>query len=239
MIEAALFEKRYELLPRLVEIGYNIKKDGNSLRYACSENDLKAVKILLSFGIDVNLHKRDQVFPSNPTAVCTAADEDNFEMVKLLVEHGADITIKDTYGDRPYTYAVRNKNKEMTEYLKSLEPEEWHNEECIKASLKKAKMPDDLIRFLQRKNRTLLIPENKYIKEIRLIPLHLVTVVKYEGEKYYNITEYVSDYEYIFLWYPKKKLIVGYDVEHQEIMPLGSWKDFYNTPDAYINKLDI
>ena len=32
------------------------------------------------------------------------------------------------YGDRPYTVAVQNKNQELADYLKALEPEEWHNE---------------------------------------------------------------------------------------------------------------
>lgn len=32
-------------------------------------------------------------------------------MVRWLIEQGADITIADKYGDRPYTVAVQNKIK--------------------------------------------------------------------------------------------------------------------------------
>ena len=28
--------------------------------------------------------------------------------------------------DRPYTVAVQNKNQELADYLKALEPEDWH-----------------------------------------------------------------------------------------------------------------
>ena len=36
---------------------------------------------------------------------------------------GADITLVDKYGDRPYSVAVQNKNQEMADYLKALEPD--------------------------------------------------------------------------------------------------------------------
>ena len=38
---------------------------------------------------------------------------------KILIEQGADITIADKYGDRPYTVAVQNKNQELADYQKS------------------------------------------------------------------------------------------------------------------------
>ena len=50
-------------------------------------------------------------------------------MVRWLVEQGANITLVDKYGDRPYSVAVQNKNQEMADYLKALEPEDRHNEQ--------------------------------------------------------------------------------------------------------------
>ena len=43
------------------------------------------------------------------------------------MEQGADISIMDKYGDRPYTSAVQNKNQEMADYLKALGRENWSN----------------------------------------------------------------------------------------------------------------
>ena len=80
-------------------------------------------------GADINYHKPDMVFPNAPTAVTEAARHKNLPMVRWLIEQGADITIADKYGDRPYTVAVQNKNQELADYLKALEPEEWHNEQ--------------------------------------------------------------------------------------------------------------
>ena len=69
-------------------------------------------------GADINYHKPDMVFPNAPTAVTEAARHKNLPMVRWLIEQGADITIADKYGDRPYTVAVQNKNQELADYLK-------------------------------------------------------------------------------------------------------------------------
>ena len=70
---------------------------------------------------------RDSPYASTP--VTEAARSNNFPMVRWLVEQGADITLVDKYSDRPYSVAVQNKNQELADYLKALEPEEWHNEQ--------------------------------------------------------------------------------------------------------------
>lgn len=62
-------------------------------------------------GADINYHKPDMVFPYASTPVTEAARSNNFPMVRWLIEQGADITIADKYGDRPYTVAVQNKIK--------------------------------------------------------------------------------------------------------------------------------
>ena len=48
------------------------------------------------------------VFPNASTAVTEAVRHKNLPMVHWLIEQGADITIADKYGDRPYTVAVQN-----------------------------------------------------------------------------------------------------------------------------------
>ena len=93
---------------------------------------------LLQQGADINFHKPDMVFPYASTPVTEAARENHLELLRYLVSKGADITLADKYGDRPYTLAVQNKNREMAEYLRSLEPEDWHNEQEKLRELKKA-----------------------------------------------------------------------------------------------------
>lgn len=127
-IHRALINKRYHLIPELIALGIDVKQDGAILRSAVFKRQYTAIQILLDQNMDVNYHTPDMVFPYNPTALCVAARNNDFATVKLLVEHGADVTIKDACGDRPLTAAQKNKNNEMIEYLRALEPEEGHNE---------------------------------------------------------------------------------------------------------------
>lgn len=85
-------------------------------------------------------------------------------MVRWLVEHGADITIPDKYGDRPYTVAVQNKNLEMAAYLKALEPEDWHNEQEKVRQLKPYKLPSNLVEYLKTGPLRLEFPERELVK---------------------------------------------------------------------------
>ena len=85
-------------------------------------------------------------------------------MVRWLVEQGADITIPDKYGDRPYTVAVQNKNQEMAAYLKALEPEEWHNEQEKARQLMPYKLPAKLVEYLKTGPLRLEFPEWELVK---------------------------------------------------------------------------
>ncbi len=122
--------QRAENIQVLEQAGITVDKfGGEAFRAAVSEGNTKLARLLLEKGADINYHKPDMVFPNASTAVTEAARHKNLPMVRWLIEQGADITIADKYGDRPYTVAVQNKNQEMADYLKALEPEEWHNEQ--------------------------------------------------------------------------------------------------------------
>ena len=84
-------------------------------------------------------------------------------MVRWLVENGADIKIADKYGDRPYTIAVQNKNQEMADYLKALEPEEWHNEQEKIRQLKPYKLPVQLTEYLKKGPLRLELLQRLYV----------------------------------------------------------------------------
>ena len=46
--------------------------------------------------------------------------------------------------------AVQNKNQELADYLKTLEPEDWHNEQEKIRQLMPYKLPAKLVEFLIR-----------------------------------------------------------------------------------------
>lgn len=106
--------KRPENIQVLEQAGITVEKfGGEAFRAAVSEGNTKLARLLLEKGADINYHKPDMVFPYASTPVTEAARSNNFPMVRWLIEQGADITIADKYGDRPYTVAVQNKNQEL------------------------------------------------------------------------------------------------------------------------------
>ena len=114
----------------LEQAGIAVNKfGGEAFRAAVSDGQVELTKLLLEKGAIINYHKLDMVFPYASTPVTEAARHNGFSIVRWLMEQRADITIADKYGDRPYTVAVQNKNQELADYLKALEPEEWHNEQ--------------------------------------------------------------------------------------------------------------
>ena len=119
---------------------------------------------LLDNGADINYHKPDMVFPYASTPVTEAARRGDLEMVRFLVERGADVTIADKYGDRPYTLAVQSKNQEMTDYVRALEPEDWHNEQEKARQLKPYKLPAAMAEYLKTGPLRLEFPEYELTK---------------------------------------------------------------------------
>ena len=117
-IQEVRWGKRPENIPVLEQAGITVDKfGGEAFRAAVSEGNTKLARLLLEKGADINYHKPDMVFPNASTAVTEAARHKNLPMVRWLIEQGADITIADKYGDRPYTVAVQNKNQELADYL--------------------------------------------------------------------------------------------------------------------------
>ncbi len=73
----------------------------NDMIGAIIRNDITAVKQLLDSGTDIN--KQDG---AGFTALHFAAQENNFGIAKLLIERGADLEIRDVYGNTPLIRAV-------------------------------------------------------------------------------------------------------------------------------------
>ena len=114
--------KRSENIQVLEQAGITVDKfgSGEAFRAAVSDGQAELAKLLLEKGADINYHKPDMVFPYASTPVTEAARSNNFSMVRWLVEQGADITLVDKYGDRPYAHEqdkVKRLCNDMTELL--------------------------------------------------------------------------------------------------------------------------
>ena len=91
----------------------------DQLQDAARKGDAAAVKKLLDEGIDVNTK-----FRYGTTALFFACDHGHIDVVKVLLDKGADLTVKDSfYGFTPLMLAVspaQTKKPEHTEIAKLL-----------------------------------------------------------------------------------------------------------------------
>ena len=239
--ERAFQEVRWGKRPENIQVlelsGITVKEfGGEAFRAAVSDGDSKLSKLLLQKGADVNYHKADMVFPNASTAVTEAARQNNFPMVRWLIENGADITIADKYGDRPYTVAVANKNQELADYLKSLEPEAWHNEQEKMRMLKPYKIPARLVKYLKEGPLRLEFPIQKWVKWAELYSFMDVQEIVWRRKKLLSIMVQMDNYsDYLMLWSPKDKKLCYLDIEHEQFHPLATWDEFITDPGFYLN----
>lgn len=238
-IHRALINKRGAFILELINIGMDVKKDGVVLRSAVYGRQYATIQILLAQNMDVNYHTPDMIFPYNPTAVCVAAENNDFDTVKLLVKQGADVTIKDDYGNRPFIAAKKNKNNEMMEYLKALEPEEWHVAEQKLIALKSYKLPKTLIDFLRGRDLKLSLENNKYLSYVVFDSFVDCKEVQWNGYKFLDLLKEVDQYSEngFLVWYPKEKCLASADYEHEKFKILDKWEDFIKCPSNTINKI--
>ncbi|WP_339211027.1 ankyrin repeat domain-containing protein [Paenibacillus sp. FSL L8-0333] len=225
-------------IPLIHELGLDIKQHGGGvLRKAVSDHDLKTVTYLLDHGVDINYNKSDMVYPYQATPLTVATRIGNQAMVQFLIERGADVTLAEKDGDRPYTIAVSNKNTALADYLKSLEPAEFHDIDNKKFELRKYKLSDELVSFLTGKNLRLELTQNEY--EIRYIDFFTLTdtiEMKIGRQKLLRLSADIDNYsDLLLMWNPKKKGLIGCnDVEHQTYADLCSFAEFLTQPEIYL-----
>ena len=214
-------------------------REGNGftpLMLAAMRGNFQVAALLLEKGADINYHKPDMVFPYASTPVTEAARSNNFSMVRWLVEQGANITLVDKYGDRPYSVAVQNKNQEMADYLKALEPEEWHNEQEKIRQLMPYKLPAKLVEYLKTGPLRLEFPERELVKWAELYSFMDVQEMTWKRKKLLSLMVQMDNYsDYLLLWSPRDKKLWYLDIEHEEFHPLAKWDDFIADPGRYLN----
>jgi uncharacterized protein len=245
-VTIALYEKQIDLIPFLIERGFDPKKDGRSLRQAVFGRQFKAVKMLLDLGFNPNFRERDQVHPENPSAIHVAArNKNDFKTVQLLVEHGADITLKDNYGDRPFTAAMLNNDAPLMAYLKAREPTAWHDEAAHLASLAQYNLPQSMLDICKKSPSskrkinfaaTVVNSQDYGVRHVVLHPILLLKAFMFGKKELVEFIGETDNYATFLYWYPAKNCLAYADNEHGEFKTLGKWDDFLANPDAFFNK---
>ena len=115
--EQALFGNRIENLPIIHELGYTVESYGGAGFFsAIMDNIVPAVMFFVENGIDINADVNVHCqFKTTP--LCAAARYADLELCKYLVAHGADVTIAEKSGMRPYNIALERGEFEMAEFF--------------------------------------------------------------------------------------------------------------------------
>ena len=225
--QAALYGKKYEHLQLIHELGHTVQKyGGKAFRKAITDKNYEVLDFFIRNGVDINYNKPDSVYPFKPTPLCVAARYVDLQMCKYLVEHGADVTITEKDGMRPYSIAIERGDMEMAEYFKTLEPTEYHYKQNKMDQLKPFKLPKALVSFLEEDNLYFELPDSDFIS-IEFLPLLDTVPFKVGRRKLLRLSKVLGEYnDWQIVWDPKSKKIGCYDIEHQELRELCKFDEF-------------
>ena len=232
----ALHGNKTENLIIIHELGHTVEKyAGAAFRSAVSDRNYTVTDFFIKHGVDINFNKPDMVYPWKPTPLCVAARYVDLEMCKYLINNGADVTLSEKNGMRPYSIAIEKDDNEMAEYFKSLEPHEFHNLENKLTELKSFKLPKKLIEYLTSESLRMEFNNNKYIKFIDFFNLVNTVTIKIGRQKLLRISKEVDNYSDLkFVWNPKTKMIASYDEEHEELIDIASFDEFMKNTGSLI-----
>ncbi len=236
--EQALYGGKIENLALIDELGHSVKKYGGpAFRKAVSEANYEVVDFFIDRGVDINFNRPDDVYSFSPTPLCVAARYVDLKMCKYLVNRGADVTITEKDGMRPYSIAVEKGDMEMADYFKALEPKDFHNIKNKLDELKAYKLPKPLLEFLQGDKLRFELEDCDF-DYIEFFPLIETIPMKIRRSKLLRISKSTGDYDHFYIvWNPKSKKISAYDLEHEELYDLCSFKDFIEDISTYLQKV--
>ena len=225
--QAAIYGKKYENLQLIHDLGHTVQKyGGKAFRNAITDKNYEVLDFFIDNGVDINYNKPDSVYPFKPTPLCVAARYVDLQMCTYLVEHGADVTITEKDGMRPYSIAVEKGDMEMAEYFKTIEPPEFHDIQNKMDQLKPFKLPKALVSFLEGDTLYFELPDSDFIS-IEFLPLIDTVPFKMGRRKLLRLSKELGEYnDWQIVWDPKSKKIGCYDTEHQELRELCKFDEF-------------
>lgn len=202
---------------------------GTALCYAASDNNRAVATYLLGAGVDVNSQSN-----GHGTPVLRAAVYGHTEMVRFLVKQGADLTIKDKYGYRPYTAARSNGHMKTAKFIKSIEPA--ITEANQDALFERYQVPAEMRDYFKTGPLLLKFPEGEHLGWVRLFAYTDVAEICYQEQPLLSLVEDSEDFAVMLLWEPQSRKIWFLDIEHDIFHAVATWEQFIQNPGYYINR---
>ena len=195
-------------------------------------NHQEMIDYFLKKGVNVNYHEYKMGFTDLASPVIIAARKGDMALLKKLVEHGADITYCDRYGLRAYRYAVTEGHQEMADYIKELEPIDFHLEKEKEFELSTCKIPKKMVSLFKAENRRIPLSEPTEVKWIELRSYLDLSPVTHNKIKFLPITSEIDGRPNLELWWNvKDKGVYLYEKDSERLTLLAKWKDFFANPD--------
>ena len=234
----ALYGHKYENLPLIHELGHSVEKyGGEAFRSAVDDGNYEVLDFFIKNGVDINYNAADSVYPFKPTPLCVAARDVDLKMCKYLVENGADVTITEKDGMRPYSIAVENGDEEMAAYFKGLEPDSYHSLHNKLDELKPFKLSKAVMDFLQGEELHFELKDCDF-KWIEFFSLTDTVAMKKGRAKFLRISKSTGDYDHIcIVWNPKTKKVAFYDEEYEEMKDMCGFEEFINDMPLFMQNI--
>lgn len=236
--QQALYGKKFKHLPVIDALGHTAAVHaGGAFRSAVFNRQYPAITFFLGHGVDVNFRERDQVFPDCATPLMVAARNRDAKTCRLLVEHGADVTLANRDGERPYTIAMEQDDAALADYFKSLETPELHSVAHRLHALKPYKLVPELLAFLQGAQRRIELPDSDF-GFVEFFALTDTIAMQAGRRKVLRLSRASGDYSDILLvWNPASQCVGYWDIEHEEYGDIAGFNEFMAAPALHMNRV--
>ncbi|RKT83540.1 Ankyrin repeat [Saccharopolyspora antimicrobica] len=231
----AVHGQRWENVAVIDELGHSVADHGGpAFRQLVVDGPESALALFVERGVDIDHAEPDSVYPWGPTPVNAVARYGNLDRLRFLVAHGADVSITDRSGMRPYSTAVERGDDAMAEYLASVEPAELRSPQRAVELLRRFEVPADLVAFLQRDDRRIRLPESGF-GELDFFSCTDVFEAELDDRKLLRLSRTTEDFtDVLIVWNPSSKKLAWFDQEHGEFADLASWPEFISAPDDWM-----
>lgn len=204
----------------------------NACFNAIYNSEYHTLDAFIRYGFDLNNNQKSKFNLHGNTALGHAAMYCDYNMLKHLIQNGADPSIANQLGKTPYILAKEAGKTDNIRYLK-----QFISNDCFNEILKY--LPTDILEFVQQTNLRLNLKNSNDIKFIDFLSASELYVMHINKQKHIMLTEKFDLYPDIaLLWNPQKNSLAYFEEEHRWYGNFNiTFNEFLLDPLKYINNI--